>query len=157
MTKDDSLLESLIAGDEEAIDQFGECENCVVTDWKDGADDILGAVALFLPDDYWKIEKLSDSEWRIQVAGRDPQILPFVLYKQEDFFVALNRVLAPDYELRQFTPCDGDGYSLFLRPVGWWRDFDAKHPDIAQKYFLTTERLAAFLKKSFFRRLFSKR
>ena len=71
--------------------------------------------------------------------------------------MALNRVLAPDYELRQFVPGDGDGYSLFLKPVSWWHDFDAKHPEIAQKYFLSAERLAAFWKKSFFQRLLSKR
>jgi hypothetical protein len=153
---DDSLVEKLVVGDTEAVEQFGECTNCVVTDWKNDAEDIFGAVSLFLPENYWKIEQFGDSEWCVQVSGRDPQVLAFTLYKQEDFFVALNRVMAPDFELRQYRPADGDGYSLFLRPVSWWLDFSSKHPALAERYFLTTDRLAAFWKKNFFQRLFSK-
>lgn len=152
-----TLISGLISDDDEAVAAFGESDNCVVVDWRDGADEILEAVAAFLPQGYFRIERRGSAEWAIQAGERPAHTVEFPQgIKQEQFFVALNQVLAPDFELWQYTPVNGDGYSLFLAPSAWWHSFAAEHPRVLAKYFLSADRLAAHMRKSYFARLFSK-
>jgi hypothetical protein len=154
---DDTLISGLVSDDEEAVAAFGESDSCVVVDWRDGAEEIFEAVVPFLPSGYLRIESRSSTEWAVQAGSRPECIVLFLSdTKQEDFFVSLNQVLAPDYELWQYTPFIGDGYSLLLAPCAWWQAFSHEHPRVLAKYFLSANRLAAYMRKSYFARLFSK-
>jgi len=153
----ETLISGLISDDEEAIAAFGECDNCVVIDWRDDAEDIFTAAMPFLPHGYLHVEEHGDTEWKIQAGTRPARIVEFTeRTKQEDILVTLNHVLAPDFELWQYTPVNGDGYSLFLAPSAWWQSFATEHPGVLAKYFLSLDRLAAHWKKGFLARLFSK-
>lgn len=153
----ETLISGLISDNEEAVAAFGECDNCVVVDWRDGAEEIFEAITPFLPQDYLHVEERGSTEWVVQAGARPACTVEFSeRTKQEDFFVALNQVLAPDFELWQYTPNDGDGYSFFLAPSEWWQSFATEHPRVLAKYFLSANRLAAYLRKSYLARLFSK-
>ena len=152
---DEALIDGLIKEDADAIDQFAECENCVVTDWRDDAEEILDAITVFLPSGYWSCEGAGNA-WQIAAGGRHTVNVAFIPKKQEPFFVQLNQVLQPDFELWRYRPADGDGYSLYLKPKGWWDNFRNKNPEIFEKYFESVESLAEFSGKSFTARLFSK-
>jgi hypothetical protein len=151
------LVERLLSDSEGAIAAFGESDTCAVIDWRDGAAEIIDAVIPFLPEAYLTVEAHGDAELAIRAGGREAQTVQVGEHiKQEDLFVALNRVLAPEYELRQYRPGDGDCYSLFLAPSKWWQSLAETHPAALEKYFLSAERLQAYTRKGFFERLFSK-
>ena len=83
--------------------------------------------------------------------------MPFgSLPKQEPFLDALNCLISPEFEIRQFTPFDGDCFAVLVRPESWWNEATTQNPEVIDRYFLTTRRLAAFWNKSFFVRLFTK-
>lgn len=153
----ESFISGLVAEDEEAIASFGESDNCVVVDWRDGAEEIFEAVIAFLPKEYLIIEKKGDAEWAVKAGGRSPKSVEYRKdTRQEDFFVALNETLVPDFELRQYTPADGDGYSLYLASCTWWKSASDEHPTVVEKYFMPVERLARYMRKGYWARLFSK-
>jgi hypothetical protein len=152
-----TLITGLISDNEDAIAAFGESDNCVVVDWRDGVEEIFEAIVPFLPAGHLRIENHNSTEWRVQVGNRSEHVILFAPgSRHEDFFVSLNQVLAPDYELWQYTPVNGDGYSLFLAPSSWWKSFATEHPGVLAKYFLSVNRLAAYMRKNYFVRLFSK-
>jgi len=155
--KNETLISGLISDNEEAVAAFGESDNCVVVDWRDGAEEIFESLTPFLPQGYLQVEKPGTSKWTIRAGDRPPRNVEFPQNtKQEEFFVALNEVLAPDFELWQYTPVHGDGYSLFVAPTAWWQSFADEHPRVLAKYFLSATRLAAYQRKSYLARLLSK-
>ena len=153
----EALISGLISDNEEAVAAFGESDTCVVVDWRDGAEEIFEAVTPFLPQGYLRVEQRGGIAWTVHAGDRPARTVESTqTTKQEEFFVALNDVLAPDFELRQYTPVNGDGYSLFLASSAWWQSFAAEHPKVLAKYFLSADRLAAYWRKNFLARLFSK-
>lgn len=44
-----AFLQRVLEGDHEAQALFGEAENCAVIDWRDGAAEVVTAIAAFLP------------------------------------------------------------------------------------------------------------
>jgi len=155
-SQNERLISGLISDNEEAVAAFGESDNCIVVDWRDGAEEIFEALTPFLPQGYLRVEKLGSTEWTVQAGNRPPRAIEFSKNtKKEEFFVALNEALVPDFELWQYTPVDGDGYSLFLAPTAWWQSLAEKHPRTLAKYFHSTNRLAAYWRKSYLARLLS--
>jgi len=153
----ETLLSRLLAGDKEAVEAFGESDNCVVVDWRAGLPEILEAITPFVRSDYLRVERRAEAGYLVRAGTRDPQILDFPpRTRQEELFVAVNRALLPDFELRQYTPVDGDGYALFLAPPTVWKSIELSHPQATERYFLSVERLAAYWRKGYFARLFSK-
>lgn len=149
----EALIAGLVSDDENAVAAFGESDICVVIDWRDGAEEILDAVMPFLPQDYLAAERQGDTEWVILAGARAAQTVEYgPETRQEAFFVVLNELLAPEFELRQYRPVNGDGYALYLAPKKWWNSFATAHPKVVEKYFLPAERLAAYMRKSYFKR-----
>lgn len=152
-----TVLDGLLAGDKTAIDAFGDNDNCVVVDWREGAVEIFDALADFLPPGYLQAERHGRSGWCVSAGGRPARTLKYSSKtKKEEFFVLLNEALAPDFELRHYAPHNGDSYVLFLAPRAWWLSFTQMHPKAAQKYFLSAERVATYWNKGYLARLFSK-
>ena len=136
--------------------RIGEGDVCVVIDWRDGAEDILAAVKAFLPPGYLSGERRTDGIWTLSAGGRPASEIRFTEGNPALFVNAVNEILAPEFEIRQFRPIEGDGYSFLLRPSGWWMQLEDRHPDLLEKYFITTERLARYASRSWLGRLFSK-
>ncbi len=150
------IIKTLRTGDEEAILRIGESDVCAVIDWCDGAEQILTAVKDFLPEDYVTATPSRDGFWAVSAGGRPVVEIDFTLKKQEQFIDALNEIIAPEFEMMQFRPIDGDGYSFLVRPAAWWAQAKAEHSDIIEKYFLSTKRLSTYSAKSWLGRFFSK-
>lgn len=151
------LLTQMLDGDEEAIEQFGESDNCAVIDWRDGLPELVSAVEPFLPKEHLRLEQIDEVSFQLYAGSGAPQAINVTAsVKQEDLIEFLNQALMPNFELRQFTPNDGDGYSLYIAPSTVWHEIERTHPDAVGEYFLSAERLAAYWRKSYFARLFSK-
>lgn len=108
MIMKEELVAGLVSGDKEAIAAFVGSENCIVIDWRDGAEEILDAIIHFLPQDYLAIAKNGDTEWVVRAGGRPARTVEYNQNtRQEDFFVVLNQLLEPDFELRQYRALTG--------------------------------------------------
>ena len=152
-----ALLSRVLQDDPEAIAAFGESDHCAVIDWRDGLAEIVGAVSAFLPDHYLAVEQLPDHQYNLLAGGRPPapvSVLPNV--KQVALISAVNEAIQPEFELRQFTPFDGDSYSLFVAPRVVWSAMERDHPKSTERLFLSAARLASYWSKSYLSRIFSK-
>jgi hypothetical protein len=152
-----AFLQRVLQGDEEAIASFGEAEHCAGIDWRDRPTEIVSAIAAFLPTGYLVAEDRGDSTYGVVVHEEPPRsVLVSWPTKQEDLLARINAILSPDFELRQFRPFDGDGYSLFVAPRAVWSEIERTHPEATERLFLTADRLAAYWRKGYLARLFSK-
>lgn len=150
------LLHKVFANDEDAIQAFSESDCCAVIDWRDGFGEILEAVTHFLPDDYVRLTEVCTNSCKVSVGEKIIDLEVPSQAKQESLIDLVNKVLQPQYEIRQFRPANGDAHSLFVAPSEFWRDIEARDPKSVEKYFLSTARLAAYWNKNFFVRLLSK-
>ncbi len=151
-----ALLNRVLKGEAEAIEQFGEADHCAVVDWKDDLEAIVGAVAAFIPSGFLQVQPLSAGGQQLVLADGTKIDAPPSPVRQEELIALVNRAIAPQFELRRFRPVDGDGYSLFVAPADVWSELERTHPEATERYFLGAERLAAFWRKGFVGRLFSK-
>ena len=152
-----ALLERVLHGDQEAIALFGEAEHCAVIDWRDGPVEIVAAVAAFLPNGYLTIQRCNEIEYELVVHGKSPKVmLVSPQTRQEAHILAINEALSPEFEIRQFRPCEGDGYSLFVAPSSVWANIQSEHHQAAERLFLTAQRLFTYWSKSYIARLFTR-
>lgn len=153
---DRALLDRILNADSGAIEAFGESDHCAVVDWKDDLEDIVLAVADFVPGGFLRVEAApSGGQKLVRSDGKEIEA-PSAPVKQEELLALVNRALAPQFELRRFRPVDGDGYSLFVAPAELWSELDRAHPEATERYFLSAERLASYWRKGFWGRLLSK-
>ncbi|WP_446809108.1 hypothetical protein ACH50O_17895 [Methylomonas sp. 2BW1-5-20] len=152
-----TLLQRVLDGDQTAQTQFGEAEHCVVIDWRDGPAEVVEAIAAFLPTGYLALGTLSEQTCELIVQGRPPvlvEISPNAM--QEKLLLCISNAIAPEYEIRQYRPMDGDGYSVFVAPQSVWANIESAHPKAVQRLFLSAQRLAAYWSKGYLARVFSK-
>lgn len=151
-----ALLIRVLKGDAEAVEQFGDSDHCAVVDWKDDLQAIVAAVAEFVPSGFLRIDAPGSNGQRIVRADGKAIECPSAPVRQEELIALVNRALAPQFELRRYRPVDGDGYSLFVASADLWSELERDHPEATARYFLGAERLAAYWRKGFVGRLFSK-
>ena len=151
------LLKRLLTGDKEAVELFGESDNCAVIDWRAGVPEIVEAIAQFLPPGYLRSEQTGPTSFLLHTGGRASQpIEAHPQAKQETLISLVNASLSPEFELRQYRPCDGDSHSLYVVTTAVWAEIERSNPQAVDKFFLSAARLAAFWQKGFLSRLFSK-
>jgi hypothetical protein len=151
------LLKRVLAGDADAIEAFGSVDNCAVIDWRSGLPEMADEIAAKLPDGYFKILSSATDQLVVEVGSRPKEIVSATPEtKQEELLLRLDRLLHPDYEMRQFRPIDGDGYSIYIADSSTWSSIERTDARAVENYFLCIPRLAAHWKKGFFARLFSK-
>ena len=152
-----ALLDGVLHGGVDAFAAFGDAEHCAVIDWRDGPAEIVAAVASFLPPNHLTLGRHSETECELVVTAKAPKsVLLSPAAKQEMLLLAINEALQPEFELRQFRPFDGDGYSIFVAPRSVWSEIQRAQPQAVDRLFLTMERLAAYWRRGYFARLFSK-
>jgi hypothetical protein len=151
------LLKRVLAGDSDAIEAFGDGDNCVIVDWRARLPEIADEIAAKLPDGHFRILSSKTEEVVVEVGSRAKETLSdSAETKQEELLLRFDRVLHPEYEMRQFRPSDGDSYSLYIAETSTWSSLEKDNAEALEKYFLSMPRLAAFWKKGYFARLFSK-
>ena len=154
---DQTLLQRVLDGDQAAQIQFGQSEHCAVVDWRDGPQEIFEAVASFLPDGFLAMGTLTEDSCELIVQGRQPVLAELSsTATQERLLLSIGNAIAPEYELRQFRPMDGDSYSMFVAPRSVWAGIDSENPQVAERLFLSAQRLAAYWSKGFVARMFSR-
>ena len=118
--------------------------------------EIVEEIAAKLPEGHFKVVRSTAEEVVVHVGSRTEEALAVELdAKQEDVLLRLDRLLHPEYEMRQFRPFDGDSYSIYIAEVETWTAIERESGKAVEKYFLTIPRLAAYWKKSYLARLFS--
>lgn len=151
------LLDRVLHGDQEALALFGEAEHCAVIDWRDGLVEIVAAIAAFLPDGYLTFQPRSETDCELLVLGKSPKVISLSPQStQEACIDAVNEALSPEFEIRQFRPCDGDGYSLYVAPCAVWSKIETEHPQLSERLFLSSRRLLGYWSKGYIARLFTK-
>lgn len=150
-----ALLHRLFSGMPDAAAEF--TDTCVVVDWRDRLPEILDAAAGHLPENYIRVLSETESSVQVQIGTRPPETVAWEpKTAQEQLLLRVNQLLAPEYEMRQFLPINGDGYALYLAPATTWKEIDTSHPEAVKKLFLSVDRMAAFWSKPFLVRLFTK-
>ncbi len=130
----------LIDGGRRDLLKFGSCEHCVVVDWRDDMETVLGAVRAKLPGGYLEYRPVDDETWEVCCHGVAHRLVtPKAGANSEPLLRSINRTLLPEHEMRIFTPTMGDAYSLLVRPANWWSEFSATYPARARKLFVTTD------------------
>ena len=129
----------LVDGGRRELLEFGSCKHCVVVDWRDDVETILGEVRRMLPEGYLVYHRVGERTWELQCQGTVCRLLAPEGGDTEPLLRSINRALLPEYEMRIFTPTMGDGYSLLVRPAKWWSDFSAVHGSRARKLFATAD------------------
>jgi hypothetical protein len=151
------LLKRVLAGDADAIAEFGDGDNCAIVGWRAGLAEIADEIAAKLPDGYFKILSTTTDELVVEVGSRTKEIVSASPEtKQEELLLRFDRLLHPEYEMRQFRPFDGDGYSLYIAASSTWSSLERTDAKAIEDYFLSMPRLEAYWKKGYFARLFSK-
>jgi len=152
-----SLLSRVLQGDEEAIALFGEADHCAVIDWHDGPAEIVAAIAAFLPEGHLSLGRVTPTSCELVVSGKPGVSVPLsAKATQENLLLGIDQAIRPAYELRQFRPCDGDGYSMFVAPASVWSEIERTRPEATERLFLSARRLAAYWSKPYLARMFSK-
>jgi hypothetical protein len=65
-----TLLKRVLAGDAEAISEFGDGDNCVVVDWRAGLPEMADEIAAKLPDGYFRVISSTADELVVEVGSR---------------------------------------------------------------------------------------
>jgi hypothetical protein len=124
----------LLTGDSESVDEFVDCDRCLIVDWRGTEEEVLDDASQFLPDgalSYDVIDSDSDSTGlRVRFHDREDEI-SFPAQPQNNFRVLLRlaTLLQPDYEIRLFRcTADSDTNGFLIRPTSWWDEYRATHP-----------------------------
>ena len=134
----------LIDGGRRELLDFGSCKYCVVVDWRDDVETILGDVKRMLPKDYSEYRRINEQKWELRCDGNWRTLEASDGGDTEPVLRSINVALSPEFEMRIFTPTMGDGYSLLLLPAKWWSEFSTQYGARSRDLFVTTAERVAF-------------
>jgi hypothetical protein len=131
----------LISGSREDVEEFVDCDRCMVVDWRGTEDETIDDAIRFLPDGALTYETTFPGTDVIAIHLRfrdreDSISLPF--QPQNNFRVLLRvwRLLQPDYDIKLFRCTDGsDTHGFLLRPTAWWTEYRTIYPEQYRKIF----------------------
>ncbi len=123
----------LLTGDPDSVDEFVDCDRCLIVDWRGTEEEVIDDASQFLPNGsltYDIIDPDSDSTGlRVRFHDREDEIL-LPAQPQNNFrvFLRLAALLQPDYEVRLFRcTADSDTNGFLIRPTSWWSEYRAAH------------------------------
>jgi len=126
--------EPLISGSSDDLEEFVDCDRCLIVDWRGSEEEVLDDARAFLPTDsltYEQIETDSDTiNYLIRFMGREDSIsLPAQPQNNFRILQRLSALLQPDYEMRTFRCTeDSDTQGFLIRPKAWWDAYRSTHP-----------------------------
>lgn len=124
----------LISGSREDVEEFVDCERCLVVDWRGTEEEVLVDAREFLPADsltYEQIEADSDSVGLlIQFMGREDAIsLPAQPQNNFRVLLRLSALIQPDFDMKLFRCTDdSDTQGFLIRPKAWWDTYRSSYP-----------------------------
>jgi hypothetical protein len=119
----------LLTGDPDSVDEFVDCDRCLIVDWRGTEQEVIEDASQFLPDgtlSYDVINSGSDStDLLIRFQGREDEIsLPAQPQNNFRVLLRLAALLKPDYEIRLFRcTADSDTNGFLIRPTSWWSEY----------------------------------
>ena len=123
----------LLTSEPDSIDEFVDCDRCLIVDWRGTEEEVIDDASQFLPDGsltYDVIASDSDSKGlRIRFQDREDEIsLPAQPQNNFRVLLRLAALLQPDYEIRLFRcTADSDTNGFLIRPASWWSEYRAAH------------------------------
>lgn len=124
----------LLNGDPASVDDFVDCDKCLIVDWQGTEEEVIDDASKFLPDgslSYEIVESDGDStNLRVRFHDREQEIL-LPLQPQNNFRVLLRlaELLQPDYDIRLFRcSADSDSNGFLIRPTSWWSEYRSAYP-----------------------------
>jgi hypothetical protein len=121
----------LARGTADEVDDFVNCDRCVIVDWRADPEEVIEAFQAFLPDGYFRVESLQEEEIVMRI-GTQQETIPLEAAEAVAIPLAnaLRRYLAPAYGAMVFRDClASDTACYFVRHASWWEFFRATHPD----------------------------
>ena len=124
----------LLIGDPDSVEEFIDCDRCLIVDWRGTEEEVIDDASQFLPDgtlSYDVIDFDSDpTDLRIQFQGREDEIsLPAQPQNNFRVLLRLAALLKPDYDIRLFQyTANSDTNGFLIRPTSWWSEYQAAHP-----------------------------
>ena len=124
----------LLSGDPDEVDDFVDCDRCLIVDWRGTEEEVIDDALRFLPAgslSYARVDSADDgTTLRVRFQDREDEIrLP--VQPQNNFRVLLRMadLLQPDYEIRLFRcTADSDTNGFLIRPSVWWDEYRSAHP-----------------------------
>ena len=124
----------LISGSHEEIEEFVDCDRCLIVDWRGTEEEVLEDARAFLPVDsldYKLIEADSDSVGLlVQFMGRqDTMLLPAQPQNNFRVLLRLSALLQPDFDVKLFRCTDdSDTQGFLIRAKAWWDSYRSSYP-----------------------------
>jgi hypothetical protein len=133
----------LISGDDDAIHEFAsDTDRCVIVDWREAEDDLIGYVAKAIPDAGLSF-KWSESGDDLILSYKGRSLPVGLTMSARDRYItirAINRLLAGDYEMRLFSVTyESDTHSFYVKPAKWWQEVEQAYPDEMARVFLVVD------------------
>lgn len=138
----------LLTGDPESVEEFVDCDRCLIVDWRGTEEEVLDDASQFLPDGSLSYENLdSDSDSTILKArfqDREDEIsLPAQPQKNFRVVLRLATLLQPDFDIRLFRcTADSDTNGFLIRPLSWWSEYRSTYPKQCADLFQDIEELS---------------
>ncbi|MES2982023.1 MAG: hypothetical protein V4727_06890 [Verrucomicrobiota bacterium] len=124
----------LISGSPDEVEEFVDCDRCLIVDWKCSEEEVLDDVRQFLPPNslhYENIEADSGSvTLRVRFMGReDFIILPAKPQNNFRVLLRLSELVQPDFDMKIFRCTDGsDTHGFLIRSKAWWEFYRTSYP-----------------------------
>lgn len=124
----------LLTGDLESIEEFVECDRCLIVDWRGTEEEVIADASQFFPEGALSYEVTeSDSgsiDLRIRFQDREDEIsLPAMPQNNFRVLLRLAALFKPDYDIRLFRcTADSDTNGFLIRPTSWWSAYRADYP-----------------------------
>jgi hypothetical protein len=126
--------EPLIRGSREEIDEFVDCDRCLVVDWRGSEEEVLDDAQAFLPMDSLTYEQIETDpgsvDLLIRFMGRE-DALSLRAQPQNNFRVLqrLSALVQPDFDMKLFRITENsDTQGFLIRPKEWWDAYRSSHP-----------------------------
>lgn len=130
------IEEILINGDEDQIWELaGDTDCCVLVDWREDEQDMLGYFARFLPAQSLSFDFADgddDQHYRVNVVYQGVRHEAHLTFSPKNRYLVMRllaKAIASEHEFRVFRrSLETDTHSFLVRPVEWWEEMDANFP-----------------------------
>jgi hypothetical protein len=136
----------LIDGSDSDVEEFVDCDHCMVIDWRSTVDEVLEDVPRWLPAASLRYEWLDSQHTQLKLifAGREDGVT-LRQERTDNWLIVyrISRLLRPDYELLLLVCTSvSDTAAFLIRSADWWAAYRTQYPERYRKHFGTLEQYA---------------
>jgi hypothetical protein len=136
---------ALISGSDSEVEEFVNCDHCMVIDWRSTVDEVLQDAPRWLPPESLRHSWLDSKQTQLRLTFANREEIVTLRQKTNDNALVIYRIarlLRPDYELFVFT-CTTPGTdtaAFLIRPAAWWTAYRTQFPDRFEQHFALMEK-----------------